>query len=271
MPAVHLHAQTLKSFIWMTWVCLGLAQECLAQTVVSDESTPDTVQWDYTLGGTFKTSNLAKLPSSAGLEPIAGLKYGRWKLGIGDGSEWLRFNSFRKDSSLDYTWLDTRRYSLSVSMQFHTLTAGEGSDAPDSGQRTVRGRAIGSMAITHRWSVGASWTQDLLNKGDGSTLGLGVSYVWPLDDQTEMVLNSGLTWGTAEHWRNAYGPHRLGAETLNTGINSWGWGLNYKHRFDRHWAWFASMSYASDVGPLGRLLGTHSVGAGQAGLLYFHR
>ena len=271
MPTIRLHAHTLNSFIWMTWVCLGLAQECLAQTAVSDESSSDTVQWDYTLGGTFKSSDLAKLPSSAGLEPIAGLQYGRWKLGIGDGSEWLRFNSFRKDSSLDYKWLDTRRYSLSLSMQFHTLTAGEGSDAPESGQRTVRGRAIGNMAITHRWSAGVAWTQDLLNKGDGSTLGLGVSYVWPLDSQTEMVLNSGVTWGTAEHWRNAYGPHRLGAQSLQTSIDSWGWGLNYKHRFERHWAWFASLSYASDVGPLGRLLGTHSVGAGQAGLLYFHR
>jgi hypothetical protein len=74
-----------------------------------------------------------------------GLRYDRWKLGIGDGSEWLRFNSFRKDSSLDYRWLDTHRYSLSLSLQLHTLTGGEGSDAPESGPHTLRGRAIGSM------------------------------------------------------------------------------------------------------------------------------
>ncbi len=227
--------------------------------------------WDYTLGGTFKSSDLAQFSRTASLEPIVGLRYGRWKLGIGDGTEWLRFNSFRKDSSLDYKWLDTRRFNLSLSLQLHTLTGGEGSDAPESGPRTVRGRAIGSMVVTQRWQAGLALTQDLLGKGDGSTLGFGVSYAWPLDPAREMILNGGLTWGTAGHWRNAYGPHRLGAERLQAGIDNWGLGLSYKHRLARHWAWFGSLSLTGDVGPLAQLLGAHAGRSGQIGLLYFHR
>lgn len=227
--------------------------------------------WDYALGGTFKSSDLAQFTRTAGLEPIVGLRYGRWKLGIGDGTEWLRFNSFRKDSSLEYRWLDTRRYSLSLSLQLHTLTGGEGSDAPESGPRTVRGRAVGNMAITRRWSAGLAFTQDLLGKGDGHTLGFGVSYAWPLDPHSELVLNAGLTWGTAGHWRSAYGPLRLGADTLRTGIDSWGAGLSYKHRLARHWAWFGSLSFSGDMGPLAELPGNHSSRSGQIGLLYFHR
>ena len=227
--------------------------------------------WDYALGSTFKSSDLAQFTRTAGLEPIVGLRYGRWKLGIGDGTEWLRFNSFRKDSSLEYRWLDTRRYSLSLSLQLHTLTGGEGSDAPESGPRTVRGRAVGNMAITRRWSAGLAFTQDLLGKGDGHTLGFGVSYAWPLDPRSELVLNAGLTWGTAGHWRSAYGPLRLGADTLRTGIDSWGAGLSYKHRLARHWAWFGSLSFSGDMGPLAELPGNHSSRSGQIGLLYFHR
>lgn len=227
--------------------------------------------WDYALGGTFKSSDLAQFTRTAGLEPIVGLRYGRWKLGIGDGTEWLRFNSFRKDSSLEYRWLDTRRYSLSLSLQLHTLTGGEGSDAPESGPRTVRGRAVGNMAITRRWSAGLAFTQDLLGKGDGHTLGFGVSYAWPLDPRSELVLNAGLTWGTAGHWRSAYGPLRLGADTLRTGIDSWGAGLSYKHRLARHWAWFGSLSFSGDMGPLAELPGNHKGRSGQIGLLYFHR
>ncbi len=227
--------------------------------------------WDYTLGGSFKSSDLAQFTRTAGLEPVLGLRYGPWKLGIGDGTEWLRFNSFRKDSSLDYRWLDTRRYSLSLSLQLHTLAGGEGADAPESGPRTVRGRAVSSMAITRRWHAGLAYTQDLLGKGDGSTLGLGVSYVWPLDPGSEMVLNAGLTWGTAGHWRNTYGPRRAGADTLTTGIDSWGLGLNYKHRLARHWAWFGSLSFSGDLGPLAQLPGNHAGRSGQVGLLYFHR
>ena len=227
--------------------------------------------WDYTLGSTFKSSDLARFSSTASMEPVVGLRYGRWKLGIGDGTEWLRFNSFRKDSSLDYQWLDTRRYSLGLSLQLHTLTAGEGSDAPETGAQTVRGRALGSMAITRRWHAGLAVTHDMLNRGDGNTLGFGVSYIWPLDTHREMVLNAGLTWGTAGHWRNAYGPNRVGAERLQAGIDSWGASLSYKHRLARHWAWFGSLSFTGDMGPLAQLSGTHTSRSGQIGLLYFHR
>jgi len=240
----------------------------------SDADTAHTAEkplWDYALGGTFKSSDLAQFTRTAGLEPVVGLRYGRWKLGIGDGTEWLRFNSFRKDSSLDYKWLDTHRYSLSLSLQLHTLTGGEGSDAPESGPRTVRGRAVANMAITRRWQAGLAFTQDLLGKGDGSTLGFGVSYAWPLDPRSELVLNAGLTWGTAGHWRNAYGPLRLGADTLRTGIDSWGLGLGYKHRLARHWAWFGSLSFSGDRGPMAELPGNHKGRSGQIGLLYFHR
>jgi hypothetical protein len=86
-----------------------------------------------------------------------------------------------------------------------------------------------------------------------------------------MVLNAGLTWGTAGHWRNAYGPLRLGADTLRTGIDSWGLGLSYKHRLNRHWAWFGSLSFTGDIGPLAQLPGNHAGRSGQVGLLYFHR
>ncbi len=234
-------------------------------------SAHDQPVWDYTLGSTFKSSDLTRFIRTASLEPVVGLRYGRWKLGIGDGTEWLRFNSFRKDSSLDYQWLDTRRFNLGLSLQLHTLTAGEGSDAPETGAQTVRGRAVANMAITRRWQAGLALTHDLLGKGDGNTLGFGVSYIWPLDAKSEMVLNGGLTWGTSEHWRNAYGPHRVGADRLQAGIDSWGAGLSYKHRLARHWAWFGSLSFTGDIGPLAQLPGNHKGRSGQIGLLYFHR
>jgi hypothetical protein len=185
----------------LTGLCvLGAANLCMVQIAAaendnaeqSDTSAPvqeERSPWDFTLGGTLKTSDLAKLPGSAKLEPVVGLQSGRWKLGI----------------------------------------------------------------------------------GDSNTLDLGVSYVWLMDRQSEMTLNGGVTWATAEHWRHAYGPQRLGAETLRTGIDSWGLGLNYKHRIVRHWAWFTSLSLSGDAGPLAQLLGMHIARAGQVGLLYFHR
>jgi len=63
----------------------------------------------------------------------------------------------------------------------------------------------------------------------------------------------------------------LGANTLHDGIASWGAGLSYKHRLARHWAWFGSLSFSGDMGPLTQLLGTHAGRSGQIGLLNFHR
>jgi hypothetical protein len=58
---------------------------------------------------------------------------------------------------------------------------------------------------------------------------------------------------------------------LHDGIASWGAGLSYKHRLARHWAWFGSLSFSGDMGPLAQLQGNHSGRSGQIGLLYFHR
>jgi len=48
--------------------------------------------------------------------------------------------------------------------------------------------------------------------------------------------------------------------------DDWGLGLNHKHRLARHWAWFASLSFSGDVGPLAQLLGLHSARGEQGGL-----
>jgi hypothetical protein len=52
--------------------------------------------------------------------------------------------------------------------------------------------------------------------------------------------------------------------------DSWGLGLNYKHRLARHWACFASLSFSGDVGPLAQLPSLHSAREARR-FVYFHR
>ncbi len=49
--------------------------------------------------------------------------------------------------------------------------------------------------------------------------------------------------------------------------DSWGLGLNYKHRPARHWAWFANLRFSGDLGLWVQLPGLHSARAGQVVLL----
>jgi len=249
---------------------------CKAQPISMADATdaltakPDT-PWNYTLGMRVRADDINQASRSAKLRPVLGLRYGRWRVGIGDGQEWLRFNSFRKEPSLSYQWIEKNDISLGLSMRIHNLNTNEGFDVFEPGRKTLRSRVLANVRITDRWSAGVEWTQDLLNRGDSSTLGLGVSYAWPLSNHSELSLSSGLTWAPAEHWRTAAGIHRIGAGGLTTGTGSVGSGLSYKHSLSRQWAWYSTLGINKEVGNVAKLSGPHSLVNGQIGLLYFDR
>jgi len=247
----------------------------MADATDAPTAKPDTPEaattWNYTLGMRIRADDINQASRSAKLRPVLGLRYGRWRVGIGDGQEWLRFNSFRKEPSLSYQWIEKNDISLGLSMRIHNLNTNEGFDVFEPGRKTLRSRVLANVRITDRWSAGVEWTQDLLNRGDSSTLGLGVSYAWPLSNHSELSLSSGLTWAPAEHWRTAAGIHRIGAGGLTTGTGSVGSGLSYKHSLSRQWAWYSTLGINKEVGNVAKLSGPHSLVNGQIGLLYFDR
>lgn len=225
----------------------------------------------YTLGLRMKADDINQDTRSAKLRPVVGLRYGRWRVGVGDGQEWLRFNSFRKEPTLSYQWLEKSDFSLGLSMRIHNLNTGEALDVFEPGRKTLRSRVLGNVRLTERWSAGVEWTQDVLNRGDSSTLGLGISYAWPLTERSEISVNSGVTWAPAEHWRTAAGIYHAGAEGLTTGIGAVGSGVSYKHSLTKHWAWFSSLGLNKAVGSVAKQSGPHSLVNGQIGVLYFER
>jgi hypothetical protein len=253
--------------------CMGFAHSFSAAqtadtTTVAEE--PQT-KLHYTLGIRMRADDLNQDTRSAQLRPVLGLRYGRWRVGIGDGQEWLRFNSFRKEPSLSYQWIENKNISLGLSMRIHNLNTGEAFDIFEPGRKTLRSRVLANMRITDRWSAGVEWTQDVLNRGDSSTLALGVSYAWPLSQYSELSLNSGITWAPAEHWRTAAHMNRIGAGELTTGIGSVGSGLSYKHSLSKRWAWYSTLGINKAVGQVAKLSGPDSLVNGQIGLLYFDR
>ncbi len=272
MPSLRKHPCSL---IWrISLLCAlsafhvhGMAQQTTADS--SAEEPPS--EGRYTLGLRVRVDDIHQETQSAMLRPVIGLRYGRWRMGIGDGQEWLRFNSFRKEPSLSYQWVEKRDVSLGVSLRIHNLTTGEAFDVFEPGRKTLRSRILTNIRLTDRWSGGIEWTQDLLNRGDSSTLGLGVSYAWPLSDHSELSLNTGLTWAPAEHWRTVAGVKRMGAGGLTTGTGSVGSGISYKHSLSRHWAWYSTLGVNKDVGNVAKLSGPHSLVNGQVGFLYFGR
>ena len=253
--------------------CMGLLPSFsaaqTADTPTEAEEQPNKLR--YTLGIRMRADDLNQDTRSAQLRPVLGLRYGRWRVGIGDGQEWLRFNSFRKEPTLSYQWIENSDISLGLSLRIHNLNTGEAFDLFEPGRKTLRSRVLANMRVTDRWSAGVEWTQDVLNRGDSSTLALGISYAWPLTPYSELSLNSGITWAPAEHWRTAAHMNRIGAGELTTGIGSVGSGLSYKHSLSKRWAWYSTLGINKSVGQVAKLSGPDTLVNGQIGLLYFDR
>jgi hypothetical protein len=251
-------------------LALFLCTTCTAQMTNEDaapENQPDTLK--YTLGLKIRMDDIQQDTQSTKLRPVLGLRYGKWRVGIGDGQEWLRFNSFRKEPTLSYQWIEKSNIDLGLSLRLHNLNTGEAFDVFEPGRKTLRSRVLSNVRINRRWSAGIEWTQDLLNRGDSTTLSFGVSYAWPISERSELSLSTGLTWAPAEHWRTAAGSHRVGVEGLSTGIGSIGSGLSYKHSLSKQWAWFSTLGLNKDVSNVAKLSGPNSHVSGQVGVLYF--
>ena len=272
MQPLRKHTSSLVCLMSPLCALGALHGQCLAQGAPAEplaEEAP--ARWNYTLGLRVRADDINQDTQSVKLRPVIGIRYGRWRVGIGDGQEWLRFNSFRKEPSLSYQWVEKRDVSLGVSLRIHNLTTGEAFDVFEPGRKTLRSRILTNIHITDRWSGGIEWTQDLLNRGDSSTLGLGMSYAWPMSEHSEFSVNAGLTWAPAEHWRTAAGVNREGAGGMTTGTGSVGSGLSYKHSLSRRFAWYSTLGVNKDVGNVAKLSGPHSSVNAQVGLLYFDR
>ena len=227
----------------------------------------------YTLGGRFKFADFGDLNGdTVKLRPVIGLRWGRWRVGIGDGTEWLRFSGFRKEPGLSYDWFDSRRIKFGLSLRVQNVDTGQDWDPFESGRHTLRGRALWNIDVGHDWSIGIDLGHDLLRRGDGSTIGLGFSRSFMLSDVNMLLVSGGWGWGTGTHWRTAYrNTPLLDTSGIDTGWGSVSAGLAYRHRLSPEWSAFASAGPSRALGHVGTVVGDRWVWSGQVGVLRFFR
>jgi hypothetical protein len=226
----------------------------------------------YTLGTRLKSNDLGDWQNTARIRPVIGLRYGKWQLGIGDGRAWRNLGQFGSEPTLSYQVMDEPDLNIGLSMRVHNVSTGESFDVFEGGKNTLRTRVMLHRKINQRWRLNADWTQDVLNKGDGTTLNLGLSYAWPVFQQSELILHADSTWATAEHWRNSGSQFKTGPLNLvTTGFQKVSAGLTFKQSLSRHWAWYSSFAIAQPIDELKRISGAKEIASGQIGILYFKR
>ena len=229
-------------------------------------------QLSYTLGTRLKSNDMGDWQNTARVRPVIGLRYGKWQLGIGDGRAWRNLGQFGSEPTLSYQFMDEHDVNIGLSMRVHNVSTGESFDVFEGGKNTLRTRIMLHRKINQRWRFNADWTQDVLNKGDGTTLNLGLSYAWPVFQQSELILHADSTWATAEHWRNSGSQFKTGPLNLvTTGFQKVSAGLTFKQSISRHWAWYSSFAISQPIAELKRISGSNEIASGQIGILYFKR
>jgi len=226
----------------------------------------------YTLGTRLKSNDMGDWQNTARVRPVIGLRYGKWQLGIGDGRAWRNLGQFGSEPTLSYQVMDEHDFNIGLSMRVHNVSTGESFDVFEGGKNTLRTRVMLHRKINQRWRFNADWTQDVLNKGDGTTLNLGLSYAWPVFQQSELILHADSTWATAEHWRNSGSQFKTGPLNLvTTGFQKVSAGLTFKQSLSKHWAWYSSFAISQPIAELKRVSGPNEIASGQIGILYFKR
>jgi len=245
-----------------------------AQSFQAETESLDTKdgQFSYTLGLRIKSTDSENGQQSTHLRPIIGLRYGKWQIGIGDGRSWRNVGQFGTEPTLSYQLFEEPELSVGMSMRVHNVSTGETFDVFEGGKNTLRSRVMVQKKLNRQWRLNLDWTQDLLNKGDSTTLNLGVSYAWPVFKQSELILSANTTWATAEHWRNtSIVLNTPSAHSIPTGFQKIGAGVTFKQNISKQWAWYSSLAIAHPIQNLKQVQGSKEWVNAQVGVLYFQR
>jgi hypothetical protein len=272
MPSTH--AYRMHPSLWA--LCIGglLAGCSVSFAATEPMPTPSDTPaspWLYTLGVKLQSRDVAGASASLALRPVLGLRYGRWRLGHPTGTEWLNFSGYRKESNLAYQWRDDERLKVGLSLRVQNLQDNSSFDGFSSGQNTLRGRVSVNYKLDRHWSLGSDLTQDLMDRGDGTTLSVGGSYSMPLNDRSALSLSAGLHWATADHWATQWRNVPAPAEAWHAGLGSLGLGMSYRYALTPQWAWFGTLGTSRTLGQV-QAVSPHTLSwHGQLGLLYFSR
>ena len=242
-----------------------------SSSVEAGSNTKESDQLYYTLGTRLKSNDMGDWQNTARVRPVIGLRYGKWQLGIGDGRAWRNLGQFGSEPTLSYQVMDEPDLNIGLSMRVHNVSTGESFDVFEGGKNTLRTRVMMHRKINKRWRLNVDWTQDILNKGDGTTLNLGLSYAWPVFQQSELILHADSTWATAEHWRNSASyVKQVPLDLVSTGFQKVSAGLTFKQSISRHWAWYSTFAISQPIAELKKVQ-AREISSGQIGILYFQR
>lgn len=230
-----------------------------------DKSAPP--RWGYVLGAAAVSG--PPYPgagfSSTRFRPLLAVQYGRFRISTARASAVYGFATDPSGSGVSADLLESRRWRFGLSFRIDSgrksAEAPQLTGLPDI-ESTLVGRAYASYALTERWSVSGSVSQDLGNRGGGMTLAQGLGYRAPLKllgQHTEWTASASVTYADSLRLRTRYGitPEQsattgLPAFTPSAGYSDASMGLGVTTTIGPRWVLFANTSWSRLLGDASR-------------------
>lgn len=250
------------------------AQEAPPETPPETPPPPANVApWTYSLGLRTDMDDL-RHPGTLKLHLSLGLRYGRWRIGQTDGSNWHRFGQVLQDSNLTYDVKQDDKWSMAISGSIINLDHNSQFDALKAGRKTLRAKAGVSYRLPNRWSVGLVATQDVFMRGDGTTLSPTLAYRQPLSEVSTLLFSQSMTWGNSTHWQTQQAREPLVRTHQGSGFGEYAAQLTLRRRLSPHWAVFSQVAAQHTLSPVMALPLPHAPNwtySAQVGLMYFDK
>lgn len=242
---------------WLPWLVLvATARPVLAQQQPSADE-----PMRYLLG-----ASIAHQPEYDGagdrqtrLRPLWALKFGRVRISTSGSGSLLGFGREESGGGASTAFVDTERLRVGGSLR---LDSGRKSDdasttrgLPDV-RRTLRGRLYVNYSITKDFTVGATWSHDLLGREGGATFGIDLGWRLYRSPHLQVTTSAGINAASAQNLRSYFGVPASAVATSGkpfyepgAGLRDVHAGLNIVRPLSKHWIAFGSAGLSRLVGP----------------------
>lgn len=231
--------------------------EAPPQAPAAAASAPAT-QWEGAIGPVLSLSPEYQGAARRKVSAMPGfyLRYGRLSISNASG-----FVNRRKDDVLRGLGLDVlQQKRLRVNLGLRVDAGRRSSDSAtlagiSNVRRTLRLRASTTWQIDDHWKLGAGWTTDLLGRGGGQLVDLGLGHDLRLSERTTWNVGGGLNWASGRYMQSYYGV--TAAESVASGYPAYApgaglrdasLGTSWRMEINPRWTGFWG-------GSVGRLLG----------------
>ncbi len=192
--------------------------------------------------------------------PLWAFQYGRIRISTGGAAAVLGIAQDPRGPGASAELVSSQQFRAGVSLRIdrgRNSSDVEGLEGLPDIAATLRGRAYASYALTPRWTLAGTVSQDLLGRGGGALASADIGYRMPITPRAEWYFGSSFTWADLRYMTSRYGvppdsPSGLPAFSPGAGPNGVSVGTGFTWAMSSHWVLFGGASatrllgYAAD-------------------------